>query len=141
MCALCTREERGWWLRTGRYLLLVLHIYALLTEQVHTRAPMSPSTPIVPEERLIPHSERMQQYADLARLCRRTAIPLTLLTERTGAATKDASSVHHTQAAVGFSALLMRDQFLVCWALKRSIGMEGKVLAREATGLPCGTHF
>jgi hypothetical protein len=35
----------------------------------------------------------------------------------------------------------MWGQFLICRAAKRSIGLERKVLAREATGLPCGTHL
>lgn len=38
---------------------------------------------------------------------------------------------------ISFSALLMRGEFLICRAPKRSIGLERKVLAREATGLPC----
>jgi hypothetical protein len=33
--------------------------------------------------------------------------------------------------------LLMWDEFLICRTPKRSIGLERKVLAREATGLPC----
>jgi hypothetical protein len=83
----------------------------------------------------------MQQHADLARLCGGAAIPLALLTEWTGAATLDAGPIDHAQAPIGFSAVFMRSQFLVCWAPKRSIGLERKVLTREATGLPCGTHL
>jgi len=66
----------------------------------------------------------MQKNADLAGLARLAAIPLTLLTKRTGTATVNAGSVHDTQASIGFSAVLMWGQCLVCWAPKRSIGLE-----------------
>jgi hypothetical protein len=92
-------------------------------------------------ERPIPDSEWMQEHTHLARLFGRAVIPLTLLTERTGAATVNTGSIHDTQASIGFSALLMRGQFLVGWAAKRSIRLESKILGSEATGLPCRTHF
>src|SRR5437667_12217584 len=80
--------------------------------------------------------ERMQQHADLARLCRRTAIPLTLLAQRTRTTAANASGIHHAQAAVGFSALLMREQLLGSLATQRPIGLESKVLPREAASFP-----
>jgi len=92
---------------------------------------MRPATPISPEERPIPDDEWMQEHTHLTRLFGRAAIPLTLLTERAGAAIVDAGSVHHTQASIGFSALLMRGQFLVCGAAKRSIGLERKILTDD----------
>ena len=101
----------------------------MVPKEVHTSAPMNSSTPISPEERSIPYGEWMQEHADLARLGRRTPIPLALLTKRTGAATLDAGSVHHTQAAIGFSAVFMWSQVLVCRAPKCSIGLERKILA------------
>ena len=42
---------------------------------------------------------------------------------------------------LGFSAVFMRGQFLIGRAPKSSIRLEGKILAREATGLPCGAYF
>ncbi len=144
MATLRTRKDRvhGGGQRSSRWRCeRETHVNPLIAHEPHACSSMLSSTPVTPAERGWTNCKRVQQDADLARLCGGAAIPLTLLTERTGAATKDASSVHHTQAAVGFSALLMRDQLLVCWALKRSIGLEGKILAREATGLPCGTHF
>src|SRR2546430_190903 len=54
----------------------------------------------------------MQQHTDLARLCRRTAIPLTLLAQRTGTTTVNAGAIHHAQAAIGFSTVFMREQLL-----------------------------
>jgi hypothetical protein len=56
--------------------------------------------------------------------------------ELSGTTTADAGSIHDAQAPVSFSAVFMRGQFLVCRAPKRSIRLESKILAREATGLP-----
>ena len=52
----------------------------------------------------------------------------------------NASSIHHTQASIGFSALLMCEQFLVSWAPKRSIGLERKVSSGEARRFEGGGH-
>ena len=111
-----------------------------MLKQVDAGAPMHAAAPVLPEQRLSPDAERVEKDADLARLFGRAAIPLTLLTERTGAAPVDAGSVPDTQASIGFSALLMRGPCLVCWATKRCIRLESKILASKATGLPCGTH-
>jgi hypothetical protein len=62
---------------------------------------------------VVPHHQRMQQHADLARFCRRTPIPLALLTSRAGATPANAGSIHYAQAAIGFSALIVREQLLV----------------------------
>jgi hypothetical protein len=113
------------------------HLNALMAQQMHADAPVDSATPIPPEQWRRPHAERMQQHTDLTRLGRRTTIPLTLPTKRAGTATVDARSIHHTQASIGFSAVLMRNQVLLCRAPKRSIGPQRKVLAREATCLPC----
>ena len=85
---------------------------------------MIPATPVLPEERRSTDRERMQQDADLARLLRSAALPLTLLAQRTGTTTADAGSVDDAQAPVGFSALLMWEQLLVCRAPQRPIGLE-----------------
>src|SRR5258708_36202849 len=84
------------------------------------------------------YGERMQQHTDLARLFGNAAIPLALLAQRTRAALANAGCIHNAQAAIGFSAPLMRNQLLPCWAPKRAIRLEGKVLPREATGFPGG---
>jgi hypothetical protein len=56
---------------------------------------MNLSTPVMPEKRLTPDDEGMQEPTSLARLCRRTPIPLALLAQRTGTATANAGSIHH----------------------------------------------
>ena len=96
--------------------------------------------PISPEQWCGADAKRMQQHADLAWFRGVAALPLALLPFRTGTTTADAGSVHDAQAPVSFSAVFMRGQFLICRASKRSIGLERKILTREATGLPCGTH-
>ncbi len=82
-----------------------------------------------PEQRGSTNRERMQEHADLARLCRRAAIPLTLLAQPTGPTTANAGSLHHAQAAIGFSAVFMREQVLGSRAAQRPIGLQSKVLA------------
>ena len=109
---------------------------ALLSHKPHAGTPMLSPAPIPPEEWGRTHLERMQQDADLARLGRRTAMPLTLLAQGTGTTTANAGAIHHAQAAIGFSALLMREQLLGSLAPQRPIGLESKVLAREATSFP-----
>jgi hypothetical protein len=79
----------------------------------------------------------MQQHAHLARLGRCAAIPLTLLAQRTGTTTANAGAIHDAQAAIGFSALLVRDQLLVSGTAQRPIRLEYKILACEAASFPC----
>ena len=107
-----------------------------MSHELHAGPPMVSPTPIAPEERGRTHLERMQQHAHLAWLCRRTAIPLTLLAQGTGTTTANAGAIHHAQTAIGFSALLMREQLLVGGATQRPIGSENKVLAREPPSFP-----
>ena len=113
-----------------------LDLDALIAQELDTGVSVDSTTPVTPEKWRIPHSQWMQQNTDLTWLLGGLALPLALLTERTGTTTVDAGSVHYTQASIGFSAVLMRGQLLICWAAKRSIGVEREVLAREATGLP-----
>ncbi|GHO79597.1 hypothetical protein KSD_73680 [Ktedonobacter sp. SOSP1-85] len=90
---------------------------------------MFSSALISPEERGRTNLERVQQHTHLTRLCRGTAIPLALLTQGTGTTTPSARSIHHAQAPVGFSALLMREQRLRSRTPQRSIALETKVRA------------
>jgi len=134
------RERDGWSGRVCAIPRLYLNLDALGTKEVDTRVPMTPSTPILPEERFISDNERMEEHANLARLCCGDAIPLALLAQRTGTTTADAGSIHHTQAPIGFSAVFMWDEFLVSGAPQRPIGLESKVLPRKATSFPGQAH-
>jgi len=84
---------------------------------------------VAPEQRRGTNNEGMQEDTDLARLCGGVAIPLTLSAARTGTTTADAGSIHDAQAPIGFSALFMRDKFLVSGAPQRPIRLESEVLA------------
>ena len=118
-----------------------LDLDALPAQELDTGASVDSTTPILPEERRIPNDKRMEQDAHLAWLARFAPLPLALLTQRTGTATADAGSIDDTQAAIGFSALLMRDQQLGSLATQRPIGLESKVLSREATSFPGQPHL
>ncbi len=86
---------------------LHLNLDALGTNEVDTGTSMLSATPIPPEERFIPHDERMQEHAHLARFFGGAAIPLALLAQRTRTTTADAGSIHDAQASISFFALLM----------------------------------
>src|SRR5258708_23563143 len=101
---------------------------------------MLPAAPVMPEERRSCDREGMKQDTDLPRLCGGSAIPLALLAQGTGPTTANAGSIDHAQAPIGFSALFMWDQFLLGRATQRSIGLESKVLAREAARFPGQAH-
>jgi hypothetical protein len=116
--------------------LFQLHVNPLIAHKLHTFPSMLLPTPVTPEERLTPDAERMQQHTHLARLCGGSPIPLALLTQRAGTATAHAGAIHHAQASIGFSALLMRGQLLVSGASQRPIWLEHKILPREATSFP-----
>lgn len=83
----------------------------------------------------------MQQYAHLARLSGGGAIPLALLTQRTGAATANAGRIHDAQTPIGFSASLVRYQRLASGATQRAIGLKRKILTGEATCDPAQAHL
>src|SRR6266699_7134153 len=82
----------------------------------------------------------MQQDAHLTWFRGGPTLPLALLAQRTGTTTADAGSIHDAQASIGFSALLMWDQLLGSLAPQRPIGLESKVLSREATSFPGQAH-
>src|SRR2546421_4659236 len=79
----------------------------------------------------------MQQDAHLTWFRGGPTLPLALLAQRTGTTTADAGSIHDARASIGFSALLMWDQLLGSLAPQRPIGLESKVLSREATSASC----
>ena len=128
MGTLSAGKRRGPDGECGRLRLHLDH-HLLMAQKLDAGPAMLPPTPVMPEERFTPDAERMQEHANLARLCRRTAIPLTLLAERTGTATANAGTIHHTQAPIGFSAVFMRKQLLRSRATHCPIGLESKVLA------------
>src|SRR5260221_12667293 len=70
-----------------------LNVPPLMGQQIHAGSSMVPSAPILPKNGLWSNHERMQEYAYLARLRGGAAIPLALLTQRTG------TTVAHTPAA------------------------------------------
>ncbi len=100
-----------------------------MAEELDACPPMNPSAPVMPEERLTPHRERVQENAYLARFARGVPIPLTLLSFRTRATTADAGSVHHAQAAIGFSALLLDTKLLVGWTMECPVWLDREISA------------
>lgn len=141
MGTLCARKDgrrQGQGRQTCR---LHMHVHPLVTQQLHACSPMTSPIPILPEERSSPDGQGMQQHTHLARLGRGAALPLTLLAQRTGAATANASRIRHAQTPIGFSASFVGRKPLVGRATQRAIGLEGKVLPREAAGFPGQTHL
>jgi hypothetical protein len=136
MRPLCSREDqrrRVWVRRLG---LLKRHIRPLATQQLHAGAPMRSTTPIPPEQGSRAQRERMQQQTHPAGLCRLVAVPLTLLAQGAHATVYDPGGVEHPQRAIVLGALLGRVQRLACWTAERPVGLEGKVLSREAASFP-----
>ena len=111
--SLCAGQEhaRGGWRSSGGW--RQAHLNPLVAHELDTGSPMFFPAPIAPEERGNTNWERMQQHAHLTWLCRGTAIPLTLLAQRTRPTTANAGTIHHAQAPISFSALLMWDEFLI----------------------------
>lgn len=138
MCALRTGQECRNRICAGREPLLLLDVQALMTKQLYADPPVMPTTPVIPEERLISNHEWMQEHAHLARLFGGAALPLTLLTQWTGTATANAGCIHDAQASIGFSASFMREQFLACRTTERPVGLERKVGSIEAPRFPGG---
>jgi hypothetical protein len=101
----------------------------LVAKALHACSPMHPSAPVIPEERLTPHREWVQKNAHLARCARGVPIPLTWCTFRTRTTTTDAGGVHHAQAAIDFSALLLNTKLLVGWARECPIWLDGAIAA------------
>lgn len=108
----------------------------LITHQLHTGSPMLPAAPVMPEERRPCDREGMQQDTDLARFCGGSAIPLALVAQRTRTTSAQAGSIDHAQAAIGFSAVFMREQLLMSRTEHRAIGLKRKVLPRVPPSFP-----
>jgi hypothetical protein len=121
--------------------VVMLHVHSLGVHKLDAGPSIAPATPITPQQRSRANHERMQQHADLARLFGGMALPLTLLTQRTGAATAHTGSIHHPQASIGFRASLVDSQRLACRAAQGPIWLEGKLSTREATGFPEQSHI
>jgi hypothetical protein len=143
--ALFPREARVRALRTGEDHLRdgrrsgagqQAHLDALVSHELDTGAPMLSPAPIPPEERRIPNHERMQEHTHLARLFGGAALPLTLLTQRTGATTANARRIHDTQTPIGLSAALLGRKRWPCWTPERPVGLERKVGSGEAPRFP-----
>lgn len=110
MRALCTGQGRGGERWSGSKTQFYLHLHALMTKELHTRPPMLPPAPILPEDGERPDDQWMQEHTHLTRLGGGAAIPLTLLAQGTGTATADTGGIDHAQAAIGFPALLVCHQ-------------------------------
>jgi hypothetical protein len=118
-----------------------LDLDALITQELDTGTSVDPTTPVTPQQWRLPHNQWMQQDTDLTWLLGDLALPLALLAQRAGTTTANASAIHDAQAAISLSALLMRKQFLVCRTPQRPIGLESKVLPREAASFPEQAHL
>ncbi len=75
---LCPRQDRRFEAALARRALRLPHLDALLSHKLHAGAPVCSTAPIPPEQWVRTNRERMQQHADLARLCGGAAIPLAL---------------------------------------------------------------
>ena len=140
MRPLGTRQGRRRTREQGRCGRLDLDLDALRAHQLDACPAVRATTPVMPSDGLRADDQWMQQHTDLARLLGGAALPLALLAQWTGTTTAHAGSVHHAQAAIGFSALLMREQLLVSGTAQRPIGLQSKVLTREAASFPGQAH-
>ncbi len=72
-----------------------MDIDALVAKQVDAGMPMLPPAPILPEERMRADGVGMQQDTHSARVSGVMAVPLTLLTERTGTTVSNPGLIDH----------------------------------------------
>src|SRR6266571_169069 len=86
-----------------------------------------------------PNDQWMQQHTYLARLLGGAPLPLTLLAQGTGTATPKTGRIDDAQAPIDFSALLMGTKLLASRTPQRPIGLERKVLTREAVRASCAS--
>ncbi len=78
----------------------------------------------------------MEQQTDLTRLGSGAALPLTLFAQRAGAATANAGRIHHAQAPISLTALLVGTQGLPSRATQCAIRLGNKVATRKAASFP-----
>ncbi len=126
---MCTGNGRRLDRWSGRVPRFHLNLHALVTKQLDACPPMISPAGVAPEERLTSHRERVQENAHLARFVRGVPIPLTLLSFRTRTATADAGSVHHAQAAIDFSTLLLHTKLLPGWTMECPIWLDREISA------------
>src|SRR5260370_16298007 len=88
-----------------------------------------------------PEDQWMQQHTHLTRLFGGAAIPLTLFAQRARATTANAGRIHDAQTAIGLSAPLMGAKLQACGTVQCAIGLEDKVLPREAAPFPGQSAF
>ena len=97
---------------------------------------MFSAAPIPPEQRCSAHLKGMEQDAHPARLCRLSAMPLTLLAQPTGATIANAGRVEQPHTAIGFASLLGWVERLARWTAQGAVWLEGKGISRKATCFP-----
>ncbi len=107
-----------------------LNIHPLMVQQIHAGSSMVPSAPILPKNGLWSNHERMQEYADLARLRGGAAIPLALLTQLTGTTVANAGCIHQPQAPISLLPPLLEGERAACWTAQCSIGLKRKIVSR-----------
>jgi hypothetical protein len=78
-----------------------------MLKQLDAGPPMYSAAPVLPEQRLPPDAERMQEHADLARLFGGVPIPLALLTWLTGTAVANTGCIDQSQATISLWSLLL----------------------------------
>jgi hypothetical protein len=100
-----------------------------MSHELHTGAPVRSATPVAPEKRSLPDDERMQEDAHLARLCRRPAIPLTLLAQLAGTTTANAGTIPYAQASIDFATLLLDTKLLAGWTMECPIWLDREIVA------------
>src|SRR5215471_7965708 len=139
MGALRTGKDAYRATQLGRRGLRKCDLQPLVAQQAHAGSAMLPAAPITPSQGSRPNQERMQQHADLARLGRGAALPLTLVAERARAATANTGCIHHSQTSVSFLTPLLDSKRLPCWTPERPIRLKRKVLSREPASFPRGS--
>ena len=113
---------------------LVLHLQPLVSHRRHARRGVGAPSHARGEAQHLRLG--VEQQAHLTWLFGGAALPLTLLPQRAGAATADAGCIHHAQAPIGFSALLVDTQVLPGRTTQRAIWLRGKVASRETASFP-----
>lgn len=120
LCCRSSSSRRKWQWRHA-------HINALVAHELQAGPPMLSAAPILPKQRRGTNDEGMHEHADLARFCRGVTIPLTLLAQWAGPTTPDAGCIHHAQAPIGFTTLLLDMKLLVGWTMECPIYLDREI--------------